>query len=612
MITRRLLTCLAAPAALALPLLLNPSAASACGGTFCDTGPTSMPVDQTGENILFVIDGNIVEAHIQIQYDPENDAEKFAWVIPMTAVPEFSVGSETLFQNLLAGSVPTYGFNTVQEPCGDSGDDLGESTSTGDDGWGDTGTDDGGDTGGPNVILQQIVGAFEVTVLEGGTVEGVMQWLDANGYQQDPAAEPILGEYLNEGHLFVALKLAFNADVDEIHPIVLRYEGNESCVPLRLTRIAASEDMDIRAFVLANGRAAPTNYRHVIVNPLMIDWINFAENYKEVVSMAVDAFAAEGNAFVTEYAGTSGVVSQAGLYEDSWDAAPFAELQDTPENTIELLESQGLAYCYEGQCELLHPLLPALVESFLPTPDGVEPADFYGCLICYGGLIDEDAWDAAAFSAALDERIIAPGKHAVGLLDSWSYLTRMYTTISPNEMYEDPIFHVNMDLQDVPAIRQGTHRLLCEGGAEFILPDGRSVYMPDPFAWPEISGEMPWEQEVSLAVQAGPNQVLSDRTDTINQLLDAWNAAHGWPPSESGDGDGDGEGGSDEIGDEGDSGGDDSGNDGTGGAGIEDGAASCACSSEGQGEGRVGWGLLGLLGLGLVRRRRTAPRSREV
>ena len=46
----------------------------------------------------------------------------------------------------------------------------------------------------------------------------------------------------NEGHLFVALKLKHGADTEEIHPIVLRYEGNEPCIPIRLTRIAAVED----------------------------------------------------------------------------------------------------------------------------------------------------------------------------------------------------------------------------------------------------------------------------------------------------------------------------------------------------------------------------------
>src|SRR5690606_8285409 len=54
--------------------------AAACGGTFCDAGPQVMPVDQRGENILFVVDGDTVEAHVQIEYT--GDPEKFAWIVP--------------------------------------------------------------------------------------------------------------------------------------------------------------------------------------------------------------------------------------------------------------------------------------------------------------------------------------------------------------------------------------------------------------------------------------------------------------------------------------------------------------------------------------------------
>ncbi|MCA9693506.1 MAG: hypothetical protein KC636_28180, partial [Myxococcales bacterium] len=45
--------------ACALPVVaiaLTPQIADACGGMFCDAGPSPMPVDQTGENILFVVD----------------------------------------------------------------------------------------------------------------------------------------------------------------------------------------------------------------------------------------------------------------------------------------------------------------------------------------------------------------------------------------------------------------------------------------------------------------------------------------------------------------------------------------------------------------------------
>ena len=76
----------------ALGLLAAPNRAQACGGTFCDNQPQPMPVDQSGEDILFVLDGQEVEVHIRIQY--EGDAERFAWVVPLQGIPEVSVGSE--------------------------------------------------------------------------------------------------------------------------------------------------------------------------------------------------------------------------------------------------------------------------------------------------------------------------------------------------------------------------------------------------------------------------------------------------------------------------------------------------------------------------------------
>ena len=88
--------------------LLTPKLAAACGGTFCDAGPTVMPVDQTGESIVFWIDEGgaepFTEAHIQIQY--EGDAERFAWIVPVMEVPEVLVGSQALFDNMLAATVP--------------------------------------------------------------------------------------------------------------------------------------------------------------------------------------------------------------------------------------------------------------------------------------------------------------------------------------------------------------------------------------------------------------------------------------------------------------------------------------------------------------------------
>ena len=192
-------TTLASLAALTGALVLfTPTEAEACGGTFCDTGPQAMPVDQTGENILFLMAESYTEAHIQIQYDPTSTAPEFSWLVPMTEVPEFGIGSELFFDTVLDSTVPSYGFSTTNT-CTDptNGDPSGGTNDTGaggTSGEGDSDTDGGG---GPEILLEEVVGAFEITVLSGDNLEEITTWLDDNGYAQDENANPILQEYLS-------------------------------------------------------------------------------------------------------------------------------------------------------------------------------------------------------------------------------------------------------------------------------------------------------------------------------------------------------------------------------------------------------------------------------
>jgi hypothetical protein len=245
-------------AAFALPLV-TPSRAQACGGTFCDNTDVPMPVDQTGEDILFVRDGPHIEVHIRIQY--EGEAERFAWVVPLQAVPEVSVGSEPLFVQLAAATAPRWIRQRSSECPDDDPGGSGGGLFIGD-------NDVAGASSEPEIVVQETVGAFEVVVLQGGNATELVEFLIQNGYAQDPVATPIIQEYLDEGFLFAAVKLTADVDTDAIHPLVFRLLGDEPCVPIRLTRIAAEEDMGIRTYFLGQERWAPLNYRHVVINPL--------------------------------------------------------------------------------------------------------------------------------------------------------------------------------------------------------------------------------------------------------------------------------------------------------------------------------------------------------
>ncbi len=595
------LNCLRAAGSLALlgavGVAMTPSAAEACGGTFCDGQiPGPMPVDQTGENVIFVVGGAESEVHIQISYDPETNAESFGWLIPLAEVPKFSVGSQPLFDAVRAASVPTYDITTSFEDCGDQFDSGGPQTSGDPTFPGSTGGDEGNGTDtGPTVLLQETVGAFEVVVLTDTEVGPIKTWLLDNGYVWDVKAEPILMEYLAEGNVIAALKLKRGTGPADVHPITLTYPSNETCFPLRLTRIAAVEDMDIRVFVLGNDRAAPTNFKHVQVNPLKIDWLTRAANYKEVITKAVDAFEADGRAFVTEYAGTSSGVQTNLIYNPSWDETAFVGLD--PIEVVSTLNSQGLGACFDSfDCQWGHPLVYGLLLEHLPPPDGIEPAEFYAYLSTYTDQIDLALWaNGDGFAAGLVDRIIEPGIHGEELIQTWPYLTRMYTTISPNEMMEDPIFHINPDLADVEKDRVANNYILCNNDSVVTLPDDRQFYIPGGQNWPEIPGEEWWAEEVQTVALKGAPMTIVNNTAVIDKKLEEWNFAHGWPRGPNAETEGTPtEGGSDTAtgGTTGES---------TAGQGGDDQGCGCRTTNDPQGALWMGLSALGLLGL---RRRR--------
>lgn len=523
--------------------------------------PMQMRVDQTGETVVFAFDETHVEAHVQIAYDPSTPADRFAWIVPVMTVPEISVGSQALFVNLQNATAPSYGYVDLFAACGGGGgfdDDWGGGGGGGGGSWcdggdeggnadgggaGTGGGDDGGaegddgatDGGGTQVVQQQTIGAFDFVLLQATETTDLMRWLNTNEYYADPAAVEIFDEYLQQGALFAAFRLTNGADVGEIHPITIRYEGEDPCIPIRLTRIAAVDDMEMRVLFLGQRRAFPSNYRHVELNPLKLDWTGLADNYREVVSMAVDAEGADGHAFVTEYYGSTELVPRDGLEYPLVDEQAFVGTK--PLGLMEALAEQGLVgQCddLEG-CEWLHPLIEGIVASVLPVPEDVDPLDFYACIECFEEQIDADIWDADKLAASIGERIRLPAEHALELLNNNPAVTRMYTMLSPHEMTEDPIFHQSASDADEFVDHTAdisTRDIACSGRNSMQLVGGRTVELPLG-VWRDIYPErMPWVEliEERPSPDMAP-MVLVDNTTQIDALLVEYNAESAVAPS---------------------------------------------------------------------------------
>ncbi|WP_106088907.1 DUF2330 domain-containing protein [Enhygromyxa salina] len=559
--------------------------ADACGGTFCDGGQVPMPVDQTGEDVLFIRDGAELEIHVRIQY--EGEAERFVWLLPLPAIPEVSVGSDPLFVALANATIPVWSTVTSFEEPPNDGCPPG----------GCLDLDGGGDPPPPDVVYEEIIGAYEVVVLDSDSVASIIDFFDQNDYAYDPAATPLIQSYLDDGSLITAVKLTAGASVDQIHPLAFRLVTDEPCIPLRLTAVAATDDLSVRAYFLGQQRWAPSNYQHVVLNPLAYDWSGQSfGSYGELLSLAIDE--AGGHAFVTDYAGTSGTVSTNGVWREEWDADSLAGMDANM--ALDALVDMQLIVASQ-----INPHVLAALREFLPVhPNwGAPELDFWLDHARHPALLDMIDFDAVGFAARLDERVFAPGLHAVELLDASPYLTRLHTTISPAEMTLDPTFHPAPDLPDVRERRTATALVHADDDwATYEVPFAggqgaatASVCVDRAAGWPSLE-DLPMALRVEQVPSMGPPQVTVDNRVQVEQWAQTNYSGSACETSGGAD-----------TGESGGSGSDDSHSEsGDPGLGPTMGASStCACSSDADGGG---WGGLGLgllvLGAAVQRRRR--------
>ena len=479
--------------------LAAPRVAEACGGFFC----SQQPIDQSGERIVFFVSEDRVQAHVQIQY--QGEAEQFAWVVPVHGLPEVSIGSERLFSYLEWPTRPRVELEW-EETCG--GWLFGaEATADGQAPPGRAGGDDG-----VTLVSRANVGPYDIATLTATDSDALTTWLRTNGYDiPDPAAEA-LAPYVGAeaGYHFVALRLQQDRGTGDLKPLVLDIPTNMPCIPLRLTAIAARPDMPITAFVFSEHRAVPLNYRHVLLNPVRLDWLGGGSNYTSVASAAVDE--AGGQAFLTEFAGP-----HAPVYE------PFGDLLPS---TIDLGVLRTKTHPVDFVVELMRQQFPRdglleLLTRHIPPPDGVEARDFFNRIETFRTQIDQDPqrppFDVQAIVAELDETVVTPLTRADGQLATFPYLTRLFTTMSADEMTVDPEFAFNDSLGDVSNVFRAKAR--CEGTFEETvtvdLGAGR-IFVAE---WGQPITAGPAALRVEQLAAMGQPSVVRDNTEAIDRML---------------------------------------------------------------------------------------------
>lgn len=458
----------------AIGLSLASQRAEACG-CFAPPDPT-VPIVQAGERILFATNNGKVTAHIQIQY--AGDAKDFGWLLPLPSVPVLKLGTEELFTQLIATTQPRYFVNTVNNGnCG--GFALGglAPSAAFDSAEGINRTQGGGQ--GP-LVTQSSIGPYDYAVLRADSKDEMFNWLTNNRYFIPTGTDQTVGPYIHEGGYFLALKLKSGKSAGDIQPVVLEYDSDLPMIPIILTSVAANPNMGIQVWMLGESRAIPRNYNHVIVNDAQIDWLNQAQNYNDVVIRAISE-TPEKHAFTTEYAGTSqimrNVINPAGRFGNP---SQLAQLTD-PSSFVAYLFDNGFTTTQPNNgfsffAPTLLPSVKNMLIAGIPMPEGMKgtitedqflsdlsrflsaqyrqqnPSQFVGWTLNF---------DSAAMAAQLEEKVARPTREAGELFNQYSKLTRLYTTLSPEDMNRDPVFSYNPTLPDVSRDHTATLKLEC-------------------------------------------------------------------------------------------------------------------------------------------------------
>jgi hypothetical protein len=140
-------------------------------------------------------------------------------------------------------------------------------------------------------------------------------------------------------------------------------------------------------------------------------------------------------------------------------------------------------------------------------------------------------FDPVTLTDQLEERVVTPSRAAGELFRKNRYMTRLFTTMSQNEMTADPVFSFNPQLPDVSNIHQGRliyycgripndsptttpARIITESGWNLNLPNGTQ---DNP--WADVS--MPKSHFIEADHEEGASDVIVDNTAAIEAIIEA-------------------------------------------------------------------------------------------
>jgi MYXO-CTERM domain-containing protein len=136
-------------------------------------------------------------------------------------------------------------------------------------------------------------------------------------------------------------------------------------------------------------------------------------------------------------------------------------------------------------------------------------------------------------------------KRVQSLVDAHPEITRLYTTLSADEMTLDPLFAFNPDQPDVSNVHTAERTIECNPGVyqseapwRIALPQGGTVWGTAADAnagtWPAELSTQPPNRVIARTSASGQGKVIEDNSEAIASQLATYNAGKSAQPGTGG------------------------------------------------------------------------------